>query len=160
MIPRHEVDYIFDLSAEEYTAFWNFAHKVATAMKAVMPCKRIGVAVMGLEVPHAHIHLIPINKESDMNFFAGKLTLEDSEMAEIAKKINDEFCKENLPDAAILCIPKNAAMVMADQLVGLGIKGFWNFSHYDLALKYPGVKVENVHFGDSLMTLSYRLHND
>ena len=72
----------------------------------------------------------------------------------------DEFCKENLPDAAILCIPKNAAMVMADQLVGLGIKGFWNFSHYDLALKYPGVKVENVHFGDSLMTLSYRLHND
>ena len=72
----------------------------------------------------------------------------------------DEFCKENLPDVAILCIPKNAAMVMADQLVGLGIKGFWNFSHYDLALKYPGVKVENVHFGDSLMTLSYRLHND
>lgn len=72
----------------------------------------------------------------------------------------DEFCKENLPDAAILCIPKNAATVMADQLVGLGIKGFWNFSHYDLALKYPGVKVENVHFGDSLMTLSYRLHND
>ena len=95
VIPRHEIDYIFDLNAEEYTAFWNFAHKVATAMKAVMPCKRIGVAVMGLEVPHAHIHLIPINKESDMNFFAGKLTLEDSEMAEIAKKINDEFCKEN-----------------------------------------------------------------
>ncbi|MEE1240078.1 MAG: redox-sensing transcriptional repressor Rex [Acutalibacteraceae bacterium] len=72
----------------------------------------------------------------------------------------DEFCKENLPDAAILCIPKNAAMVIADQLVGLGIKGFWNFSHYDLAIKYPGVKVENVHFGDSLMTLSYRLHNE
>ena len=72
----------------------------------------------------------------------------------------DEFCKENLPDAAILCIPKNAAMVMADQLVGLGIKGFWNFSHYDLALKYPGIKVENVHFGDSLMTLSYRLNNE
>lgn len=95
VIPRHEVDYIFDLSAEEYAAFWNFAHKVATAMKAVMPCKRIGVAVMGLEVPHAHIHLIPINKESDMNFFAGKLALDDSEMAEIAKKINDEFCKEN-----------------------------------------------------------------
>ncbi len=95
VIPRHEVDYIFDLNNEEYAAFWNFAHKVAIAMKAVMPCKRIGVAVMGLEVPHAHIHLIPINKESDMNFFAGKLTLDDSEMAEIAKKINDEFCKEN-----------------------------------------------------------------
>lgn len=72
----------------------------------------------------------------------------------------DEFCRENLPDAAILCIPKNAAMSIADQLVGLGIKGFWNFSHYDLALKYPGVKVENVHFGDSLMTLSYRFQNE
>lgn len=72
----------------------------------------------------------------------------------------DEFCRENLPDAAILCIPKNAAMSIADQLVGLGIKGFWNFSHYDLALKYPGIKVENVHFGDSLMTLSYRFHNE
>lgn len=95
VIPRQETDYIFDLDSDEYTAFWNFARKVATAMKAVMPCKRIGVAVMGLEVPHAHIHLIPINKESDMNFFAGKLTLDDSEMAAIAKKINDEFCKEN-----------------------------------------------------------------
>lgn len=72
----------------------------------------------------------------------------------------DEFCRENLPEVAILCIPKKASMVLADQLVGLGIKGFWNFSHYDLALKYPGIKVENVHFGDSLMTLSYRLSND
>ncbi len=72
----------------------------------------------------------------------------------------DEFCRENLPDIAILCIPKNSAMSIADQLVGLGIKGFWNFSHYDLALKYPAVKVENVHFGDTLMTLSYRLNNE
>lgn len=72
----------------------------------------------------------------------------------------DEFCRENMPETAVLCIPKKAAMSLADQLVGLGIKGFWNFSHYDLALKYPGVKVENVHFGDSLMTLSYRLHNE
>ena len=95
VIPKREVDYIFDLSDEEIGAIQVFAKHVAAAMKAVMPCKRIGVAVMGLEVPHAHIHLIPINKESDMNFFAGKLTLEDSEMAEIAKKINDEFCKEN-----------------------------------------------------------------
>ena len=72
----------------------------------------------------------------------------------------DEFCRENMPETAVLCIPKKAAMSLSDQLVGLGIKGFWNFSHYDLALKYPGVKVENVHFGDSLMTLSYRLHNE
>ena len=72
----------------------------------------------------------------------------------------DEFCRENLPETAILCIPKKAAETVTDQLVALGIKGFWNFSHYDISLKYPGVKVENVHFGDSLMTLSYRLQND
>jgi len=71
----------------------------------------------------------------------------------------DEFCRENKPEAAILCIPKEAAKEVAQQLVNLGIKGFWNFSHYDLALNYPDVIVENVHFGDSLMTLSYRLGN-
>lgn len=71
----------------------------------------------------------------------------------------DEFCRENLPEVAILCIPKDAAMAMSKQLVKLGIKGVWNFSHYDLALNYPNIKVENVHFGDSLMTLSYKLNN-
>ena len=69
----------------------------------------------------------------------------------------DEFCRENRPEVAILCIPKEAAGDIAEQLVKLGIKGFWNFSHYDLALKHPDVKVENMHFGDSLMTLSYNL---
>ncbi len=69
----------------------------------------------------------------------------------------DEFCRENLPEVAILCIPKEAAEPICNQLVKLGVKGFWNFSHYDLAVKHPAVKVENVHFGDSLMTLSYRL---
>ncbi len=72
----------------------------------------------------------------------------------------DEFCRENLPDTAILCIPKDSAEEISEQLVKLGIKGFWNFSHYDLALKHSDVKVENVHFGDSLMTLSYRLNNE
>ncbi len=72
----------------------------------------------------------------------------------------DEFCRENLPEVAILCIPKKAAEELSDTLVSLGIKGFWNFSHYDLSLKHPDVRVENVHFGDSLMTLSYRLEND
>ena len=72
----------------------------------------------------------------------------------------DEFFRENLPEVAILCIPKEAAEVICRQLVKLGVKGFWNFSHYDLAVKYPDVKVENVHFGDSLMTLSYRLDCD
>lgn len=72
----------------------------------------------------------------------------------------DEFCRENLPEVAILCIPKNAAKSISEQLVKLGIKGFWNFSHYDLALQYDNITVENMHFGDSLMTLSYRLTNE
>ena len=71
----------------------------------------------------------------------------------------DEFCRENRPEAAILCIPRDAAEETAEQLVKLGIKGFWNFSHYDLSMDYPDVMVENVHFGDSLMRLSYRLNN-
>ena len=86
VIPKHEVDYIFDLDDEEYAGLTAFAKKVAAAMKKVMPCKRIGVAVLGLEVPHTHIHLVPINKESDMNFFKEKLSLPAEEMAEIAAK--------------------------------------------------------------------------
>lgn len=87
VIPKHEVDYIFDLDDEEYAGLTAFAKKVATAMRKVMPCKRIGVAVLGLEVPHTHIHLVPITKESDMNFFKDKLSLPADEMAEIARKI-------------------------------------------------------------------------
>ena len=71
----------------------------------------------------------------------------------------DEFCRENMPETAVLCIPKKAAMSLADQLVGLGIKGFWNFSHYDIAANHPQVAVENVHLSDSLMTLSFHVNN-
>ena len=71
----------------------------------------------------------------------------------------DEFCRENHPEVAILCIPKSAATSVTEQLIHLGIKGFWNFSHYDISLNYPDISVENVHFGDSLMTLSYKLAN-
>ena len=91
VIPKHEVDYIFDLDDEEYAGLTAFAKKVAAAMKKVMPCKRIGVAVLGLEVSHTHIHLVPINKESDMNFFKEKLSLPAEEMAEIAAKIAAAF---------------------------------------------------------------------
>ena len=91
VIPKHEVDYIFDLDDEEYAGLTAFAKKVAAAMKKVMPCKRIGVAVLGFEVPHTHIHLVPINKESDMNFFKEKLSLPAEEMAEIAAKIAGAF---------------------------------------------------------------------
>ena len=91
VIPKHEVDYIFDLDDEEYAGLTAFAKKVAAAMKKVMPCKRIGVAVLGLEVPHTHIHLVPINKEIDMNFFKEKLSLPAEERAEIAAKIAGAF---------------------------------------------------------------------
>lgn len=87
VIPKHEVDYIFDLEDEEYAGLMAFAKKVAAAMRKVMPCKRIGVAVLGMEVPHTHVHLVPLNKESDMNFFKEKLSLPAEEMAEIARKI-------------------------------------------------------------------------
>ena len=70
----------------------------------------------------------------------------------------DEFCRENKPDAAILCLPKSATKPVAQQLINLGIKGFLNFSSYDIYLDFPEVIVENVHFEDGLMTLSYRLH--
>ena len=93
VIPKHEVDYIFDLDDEEYAGLMAFAKKVAAAMKAALPCKRIGVAVLGMEVPHTHVHLVPLNKESDMNFFKEKLSLPAEEMAEIAKTISGEVIK-------------------------------------------------------------------
>ncbi len=91
VVPKHEVDYIFDLPQQEYAELMAFARRVAESMKAVMPCKRIGVAVMGLEVPHAHIHLIPINSESDMNFFTEKKQLPAEQMKNIAEKILASF---------------------------------------------------------------------
>lgn len=69
------------------------------------------------------------------------------------------FCKDNSPTVAVLCIPSAAAKELAPQLVELGIKGFWNFSHYDISADYPQVAVENVHLSDSLMTLSYHVSN-
>lgn len=65
------------------------------------------------------------------------------------------FCRKFKPDVAVLCIPKESAKALAERLIELGIRGFWNFSHYDLALNYKGIAVENVHLGDSLMTLTY-----
>ena len=69
-----------------------------------------------------------------------------------------DFCRDTFPTVAILCIPKEAAPPLCRELINLGIRGFWNFSHYDLGVEHPEVAVENVHFGDSLMTLSFRLN--
>ena len=87
VIPKREVDYIFDLSDEEYAALQLFAKKVAGAIKKAVPCKRVGVAVMGLEGPHAHIHLVSINREADMNFFGEHLSMQPEEMASMAASI-------------------------------------------------------------------------
>ena len=87
VIPKKETDYIFDLDTIEYLSLWNFTQKVATAMKKVLPCDRIGVSVIGFEVPHVHIHLVPINNISDLNFENKKLNLTSAEMKNIAQLI-------------------------------------------------------------------------
>ena len=79
VIPKHEVSYIFDLDSEEYAGLWAFARKVAAALEQAVPCKRIGIAVIGLEVPHAHIHLVPLQREGDMDF-GHKTTLPAEQM--------------------------------------------------------------------------------
>ena len=88
VIPKNEVDYIFDLESDEYQNLWRFAKIVANGMKKVIHCKRISIVVMGLEVPHAHIHLIPIYSENDMNFRNTRLNLSNSEFEEIVEKIS------------------------------------------------------------------------
>jgi len=91
VVPKREVDYIFNLSDEEYAALHLFAKRVARAIEKSTDCKRIASAVIGLEVPHAHIHLVPINSEADMDFRKQKLSLPSERMAEIAAKIASNF---------------------------------------------------------------------
>lgn len=92
VVPKVEKDYIFDYDPEYYAGLWKFAREIAAAQKKALPCKRIGVAVIGLEVPHAHIHLVPMTKEGDLDFSAGnKKTLPAEEMKEIAEKIIKEL---------------------------------------------------------------------
>ena len=91
VVPKTEVDYLFDLSEEDYDGLMQFARQVAVAIKAAIPCKRVGVAVLGMEVPHAHIHLVPLQTEGDMNFRNPKLKLEPSEMQSIAKSIAEKL---------------------------------------------------------------------
>lgn len=87
VVPKQETDYLFDLDDETYLGLMAFAKQVAGAVKQAIPCNRVGVAVIGLEVPHAHVHLIPINTESDMNFRNEKLKLPKEEFEEIAATI-------------------------------------------------------------------------
>jgi histidine triad (HIT) family protein len=91
VVPKKEVDYIFDLDDDLHAGLWQFAKNVARALKKSVPCKRIGIAVIGLEVPHAHIHLIPMNKVSDMNFALPKLSFSEEEMKATAAEIRKNF---------------------------------------------------------------------
>ena len=91
VVPKQEVDYIFDLSDEDLAAMHVFAMNVTRAIEKAFPCKKVGEAVIGLEVPHAHIHLIPIQKESDMLFSNPKLKLSDEEFKSIAQAINSSL---------------------------------------------------------------------
>lgn len=92
VIPRKETDYIFDLSDEDLAAFHLFAKKVAQALRAAIPCRKVGMAVLGLEVPHAHIHLVPLNTEGDMDF-NNKKKFSDEEQQATADAIYREFVK-------------------------------------------------------------------
>ena len=94
VIPKKvEDDYIFHLDEKTYDGLWAFARKVAVALKAAVPCKRVGVAVLGMEVPHTHIHLVPLNSESDLDFRKKKLELSPEEFKSIASKIAAEYEK-------------------------------------------------------------------
>src|SRR6201986_4153145 len=87
VIPKQEVDYLFDLDDELYTGLQIFAKIVATGLRKAIPCKRVGVAVIGIEVPHAHIHLIPMNRVSDLNFSRPKLSFTPEQLEATAEKI-------------------------------------------------------------------------
>ena len=91
VIPRREVDYFFDLEDEELAEYQLFAKRVAAAIKKAFPCKKVAQVVLGLEVPHAHIHLIPMNSEADVDFRKEKLSLTPQQFEEIAEKIRREF---------------------------------------------------------------------
>lgn len=94
VIPRKEVDYVFDMEDDELAAFELFAKKVAQAIKTAFPCKKVAQVVLGLEVPHAHIHLLPMNSEADVDFRKPHLKLEEEEMKVIAGRIFEEFQKQ------------------------------------------------------------------
>ena len=91
VIPKREEDYIFDLKDEELSGILPFSKRIAKAIEKVVDCKRIGISVVGLEVPHAHVHLIPINSISDMTFMKDPIDMSEDEFEELAKQIRDQL---------------------------------------------------------------------
>lgn len=93
IVPKLETDYFFDLSDEEITGIMLFSKKVASALRSTLPCLRIGMSVIGLEVPHAHVHLVPLNSMGDINFSNSRLTLSAEEMEAVAASIRSAYDK-------------------------------------------------------------------
>ena len=91
VIPKKEVDKIFDLDKETYLGLMNFAYEIAPAIEKAIPCLRVGIAVIGLEVPHVHVHLVPMNTMNDINFSQPKIKVSPEEMSEIATKIKSSL---------------------------------------------------------------------
>ncbi len=91
VIPKKEVDKLFDLDAETYAGLMQFAYKVAKALQKTIVCNRVGMTVVGLEVPHAHVHLIPINRVSDINFTSKKLKMQHNDFVKLAEEISNNF---------------------------------------------------------------------
>lgn len=91
VIPKKEVDYIFDLDDETLSGLMTFAKKVAKAIRNVVPCQRIGIAVIGLEVPHAHVHLVPLNHVGDINFQKSKLSPSNAELELVSRRIREAY---------------------------------------------------------------------
>lgn len=136
---RSEVGSILGIE-KEYPAIIVGAGNIGHAIALNIDFSNMGFKLIGI-----------FDKSPDI---VGK-TLKDVEILDISHL--EEFCKKQQPVIAVLTLPRIAAPEVAERLVGLGVKGFWNFSHYDLAVKYPDIVVENVHLGDSLMTLCYMI---
>jgi len=91
IVPKNEVDYIFDLSTEDLAGLLEFARPIAKAIEKVIPCQRVGLSVIGLEVPHTHIHLVPIDTANDLNFTRSKMPADQGKLAEIALMIKSQL---------------------------------------------------------------------
>lgn len=89
VVPKKEIDYIFDIDDELYEELFVFSKKIAKAIQKIVPCTKVGMSIIGLEVPHAHIHLVPINNISDLNFSGPRVSLKTSEFIELANQIQD-----------------------------------------------------------------------
>ena len=136
VIPKNEVDYIFDLPTDELAALHVFAQRVAKGLQAAVPCKRIGVAVIGLEVPHAHIHLIPMNKVGDLNFANPKIKVAEARMQELAAAIAAKMeGGSGLPEATAGAAMARSAGAAVPPELSAQVKGLHFLSESDAPLE-------------------------